>query len=221
MNVKKMEHIDVFIVGAGGFAAELTEYIVDNNNNTNKRINIKGYFDINIENYKKYDFKAPFLGNEVDYDFKEGSIVLIASGDSNLRKKVVENLQYKKIKFENFIHYSCLISRTSKIGKGNIICPNVIIGPNTVIGNFNLINYKTALPHDCEVGNLNTFSPNVQITGYCKIGNMNFFGVSSGCTPKTTIGNNNKIQAGVIVAKKVSDKSIVFSMEKIKSMKLY
>ena len=212
----------VYIIGTGGFAAELTEYIFDNNKYENSdEINIQGYFDLNDENYKRYNFHAPFLGDEKKYNFPKDAILYIAIGDNSIRRYVIEYFIHKDIIFENFIHHSCLIASSAKLAQGNILCPHVIIGPNTVLGEYNLLNYKTAIPHDCQIGKQNVFSPNVNITGDTIIGNNNFFGISCSALPNILIGNNNKIQAGVTVDKKITDNNIVFTMNKIKTMVLY
>jgi len=211
----------VYIIGAGGFASELTNYIIDNNNKTNSNIIIEGYFDVTEEQYRLYSFNRPFLGSEKEFKFPKNSNVYVAIGNSEVRYKVFDFLKNQNINFPNFIHNTCLISSSAKLGIGNIFCPNVIIGPNTSIGNYNLINYQSAIPHDCIIGNMNIFSPNVQITGYCHIGDDNFFGVSSGCTPSVHIGDNNKVQAGVIINKNISNGNIVFTTEKVREMKLY
>lgn len=213
---------EIYIIGTGGFAAELTEYILDNNNNKQSDVlSIVGYFDINEVKYKAYKFKAPFLGKESEYNFPKDSILYLAIGDNSIRQHIINYFQDKDVVFENFIHHSCLIASSAQLGNGNILCPHVIIGPNTVLGDYNLLNYKTAIPHDCHVGNHNVFSPNVNITGYTTIGTNNFFGISCSALPDIQIGNNNKIQAGVTVDKKITNDNIVFTMNKIKTMVLY
>jgi len=211
---------NIYIIGTGGFAAELTEYILDNNKQGNV-LSIAGYFDIDDKNHKIYKFEAPFLGKEKEYDFPKESILYLAIGDNSIRKHIIDYFKDKDVVFENFIHHSCLIASSAKLGTGNILCPHIIIGPNTILGDYNLLNYKTAIPHDCHLGNQNVFSPNVNITGYTTIGSNNFFGISSSALPDIHIGNNNKIQAGVTVDKKITNDNIVFTMNKIKTMVLY
>lgn len=216
------ESKEVIIIGTGGFAAELVEYIYDNNKNSNIQIKIKGYLDINDLNHKHYLLKEPFLGNEDDYEFASNQIVYIAVGNEKIRKNIMSKLIHNKnINFENFIHHSVKIPDSSSIGIGNIMVPNVTIGPKVTIGNFNVINYNCAIAHDCKVGNHNIFSPNVYIAGYCKIGNNNFMSISTSLVPSKKIDNNNKVQAGVVVNQDISNYNIIFSMEKIKYMPIY
>lgn len=209
------------IIGAGGFAAELTEYIFDNNRIKSEQYQIEGYFDVQRETYDAHNFAAPFLGSERDYDFSENDIVMIAIGDVSSRYKVANYLAQKGVTIETFIHHSSLVASTCKIGVGNIICPFCIIGPMTELGDYNLLNYQCAIPHDCVVGSYNVLSPNVHVTGYVQIGDCNLFGVSSGTKPAIKIGDHNKIQAGLIVDRNIKNNSIVFEMNKIKTMELY
>jgi len=211
----------IIILGTGGFAAELTEYIKSNNKYSKKQLEIVGYLDINKKNYFKYGFSAPFLGHEEVYTFKKDEFGIVAVGEENARQKIIAYLLKNNVKVINFIHHSAIVASSSKIGVGNIICPNVIIGPNVIINDFNILNYNCAIAHDSILGKMNIFSPNVQITGYSTIGSNNFFGVSSACTPNINIGNYNKIQAGITVSINVEDGNIIFSMDKIKKMKIY
>lgn len=211
----------IYIIGSGGLAAEITEYILQNNANNQEEITILGYFDLDEKQYTNYGFTAPFLGDEKKYNFLEKDKVLIAIGDVNIRTKAIEYFESINIEIESFIHHTSLIAGSSKLGRGNIVCPYTIIGPNTSVGNYNLINYQCAIPHDCKIGNLNVFSPNIQVTGYCNVGNRNLFGLSSGLKPGISLGDNNKIQPGLIVDKNINNNSLVFKIEKIKIMELY
>ncbi|MCL6271884.1 acetyltransferase [Sansalvadorimonas sp. 2012CJ34-2] len=211
---------EVYIIGSGGFAAELTGYIQDNNKIKNQ-LRIKGYFDVNTERYSQYNFPAPFLGSENNFNFHEGDLVIIAIGDLKIRSRIIENLKNKKVTIDGFCHNSSIVSSSAVLGSGNIICPNVIIGPNTTLGDNNILNYSSALPHDCTLGSENVFSPNVQITGYTTIGDKNFFGTSSCVLPNLSIGNCNKIQAGLVVSKNVENSRMVFKIEKTNDLPSY
>jgi sugar O-acyltransferase (sialic acid O-acetyltransferase NeuD family) len=212
---------EVIIVGTGGFAAELADYIYDNNKYLNEDTKILGYLDVDDKNYNLYDFAEPFLGSEDEYKFKDSDVVYMAIGNDTIRKKVIQKFQDMGLKFSNFIHHRALISKSVKIGIGNIFTPNVIIGPNTTIGDYNLFNYNTSIAHDCTVGDNNNFAPNIVVGGYCSIQDDNFFGISCGLTPNVTVGSGNKIQAGLIINKKITNDNIVFSTTPIKSMPIY
>ncbi|CAD7288710.1 UDP-N-acetylbacillosamine N-acetyltransferase [Campylobacter suis] len=180
-----------------------------------------GYFDIDDKNYKKYSFHAPFLGSERDFKFSKNDKVLLAIGEQKQRKKV---LQYfakseENVEFISFVHHSANIAKTAILGKANVICPNVVVGPNVILGDYNLLNYNSSIAHDCALKDMNVLSPNVCIAGYCRVGSENFFGICSGMKPSLSIGDKNKIQANLVLDRKLDDDNIFFSMQKTKVMR--
>ena len=52
----------IIIIGAGGHAAEIDEYIRFTKNKNKLDIMIAGFLDDNPENYKRYRFSAPYFG---------------------------------------------------------------------------------------------------------------------------------------------------------------
>ena len=90
---------EIYIIGTSGFASEVTEYILDNGD-----YNIKGYFDISEIEYKKYQYKAPFLGNEINFNFTSNDNVVIAIADYKLRNKIYLELKNKGVNFPNIFH---------------------------------------------------------------------------------------------------------------------
>ena len=210
---------EVFIFGASALAAEITEYINDNNINKkcNEKIKILGYFDAGTTNYKKYDFKAPFLGEEKDYTFKNTDLILVAIANIEVRIKIFKFIQNNKLNLFTFIHHSCFISTKSSIDDGNILCPGVIVGPNVNIGKFNIINYKASIPHDCNIGFNNIMSPNVQFTGGVSVKDNNLFGTSCTVLPNILIGSNNQLQASLLIDKSINNNFLIMSnIKKIK-----
>lgn len=200
---------EVFIIGAGGFAAEITEYIEDNNKKLNNKIKILGYFDIDDKQYTKYNFSSPFLGDERQYSFKDTDKIIIAIGNLDLRKKVIKYFSNINCNFYNFVHHTCMISQKAQIKEGNIFCPNIIVGPNAKIDKFNVFNYNVSLPHDVEILENNIFSPYVQLTGFVKIGSNNLFGTQVVITPNIKIGDNNRVQALSLIDRNLKNGQLV------------
>lgn len=205
---------NLYILGSGAVAAELTSYIEDYNKHSNlsDQYNILGYIDYtyNIDKYwVKYNFKYPVVFDIESYQPTGDEEVLIAISDIAFRNRMIDKLLHKDSKIASFIHQSVIIPSHIKLGKGNIIYPYCIIGPNTIIGDFNLITSYSFISHDCVVGNGNFFST-TGIAGRVKIGNDNFFGIKSTVIPNVSIGNNNLIQAGMLVDKSIKDNTTVF-----------
>ena len=208
----KIENFDkeIYIIGASGFASEVTEYIISNN-----EYKIKGYFDIDRKEYDKYKYFAPFLGNERDFSFKANDNILIAIADFNLRNKIYLNLKEKNVNFPKIIHKNTFISTSSIIEEGAIICPFVTITSNVKIGKNFHANIYSYVAHDCTIGNNVTFAPSVKCNGNIIIEDNVYIGtgaiIHQGKPNRPiNIGRGAVIAAGSVVTKSVKANMTVF-----------
>lgn len=203
----------VIIVGAGGHAAEIDDYIGFYNERENRQsetYDIIGFLDDNPKSYEAYAFTAPYLGSIKTHEIQVEVHYLIAIANITYRKPVIESLKAKGAVFTSFIHPSATISKSAVLGSGLIIAPNVNIGPNVQIGDFNMINSRASIGHDSVIGDYNFITPNVCFSGFTKIGNENMFGINSATIPAITVGSNNKIAAGMVLDKNIEDNTTVF-----------
>ena len=208
-----MSEVNIIIVGAGGHAAEIEDYIACFNKNTSESDNtyaIVGYLDDNPKSYKNYPFRAPYLGTIQNHHIEEDCRYIIAIANIKFRKPVIESMESRGARFISFIHPSATISRSAEIGKGIVIAPNVNIGPMVRIGDYNMINSRSSIGHDTIIGDYNFITPNVCFSGFTEIGNENMFGINSATIPNIKIGSNNIIAAGMIIDKSIGDNTTVF-----------
>ncbi len=201
---------ELYIIGASGFASEITEYILNNN-----EFKINGYFDISENDYKKYKYKAPFLGNEQDFNFSENDNVIIAIANYKLRDKIYQNLKSKGVNFPNLIHKTAFISKSSIIDENSIICPFVTLTSNIKIGKNFQANIYSYIAHDCIIGDNVTFAPSVKCNGNVIIEDNVYIGtgaiIHQGREDKPiVIGKNSIIAAGSVVTKSVKENITVF-----------
>jgi len=133
----------------------------------------------------------------------------IATGDNELRKKHYELIKnYTNKEPINCIHPKSLIE-TSKIGHGNLICPNAVIHIDASIHNCTIINTGSIIEHDCNVNSFSQISPNTTLCGYVNIGQGSFIGASSTLIPKISVGNDSIVAAGSVVTKDVQSHTMV------------
>jgi sugar O-acyltransferase (sialic acid O-acetyltransferase NeuD family) len=214
----------IFIAGTGGMAIDLTEFIEDNNEVFRKSLNIEGYFDIDNKEYNLYDYKAPFLGNEREFELSEDSQILLAVANVNLRAKLFHFFKSKKSSFPSFIHHSCFVSKRSKISEGAILCPFVTITSNATIGVGFHAHIYSYVAHDCIIGNFVTFAPSVKCNGNVEIEDNVYVGtgaiIKQGKHGKPLkIGKNAIIEAGAYVTKDVPEGQTVFGNPAIRFTK--
>ena len=203
--------IDVIVIGAGGHAAEIDEYIRYNQKITgNKDLNIIGFLDDNPDNYARYQHSAPLMGGVTDHKVIKGHQYIIGIAGLQYRRLFVDRYKDEGAQFLSVIHSGAYISESAIIGEGSIIGPNANIGPNVRIGKYTLINARCSIGHDTIVGDYNFISPNVCLSGFTEVGDENLFGINSATIPGIKVGNRNKIAAGMILDTNVGDGSIVF-----------
>lgn len=170
-----------------------------------------------INSWKEYQLAHSYLGLLEDYQVQEEDHFILALGNSEVKRKIVEIIKARNGKFMTLIHPTAIVAKTAKIGEGNILCPFVMIGPNVLLGNFNLLTSQSIISHDSKVGDFNFFATAL-LCGHTIVGDANYMGIRVTTVPDIIIGNRNKIQAGMIVDKNVGDDSTLFYRYKEKLM---
>ena len=131
----------VVLIGAGGHAAELMDYIdYINKSNKQMKFNIVGLIDDDKDNYGHYKFSSVYLGTIDDHVVDKNIGYLLAIGDIIIRKTIIKKFKSRGANFVGLTHPTALISSSAIIGEGVVISHNVSIGPNVVVGDFNVLN---------------------------------------------------------------------------------
>lgn len=126
------------------------------------------------------------------------------------RTQLLKDLNIPREKFCNFVHPSVMLSKSAKIGLGNVLLANVVVNCNAVIGDFNTVNSGTLLGHDIVVGNNNYFAGQVCVGSGLSIGNENFFGLNTSIRNGITIGNNNVVGMASNITKNVENNCVLY-----------
>jgi acetyltransferase EpsM len=201
---------NVILVGAGGHAAEIYDYVLLHNQiKPEEEISLMGIIDDNKDNYDHYAYRVPYLGTINDHQVTK-HLYLMGIANLEFRLKIVTSLWNKGAQFTGFIHPNALISPSATIGQGTVISHNVSIGPKASIGSFNVINSRATIGHDAFIGDFNFISPNVSLSGNTKIGAENLLGTNVCTIPNIEIGNHNKIAAGMVIADNIANNEIIF-----------
>ena len=200
----------VILVGAGGHAAELVDYIVFMNQKSEQEWEVIGLLDDSKSNYDAYDYNFPYLGSIKHHNVRNDATYIMGIANMKYRRSIIETLVGRGAEFTTIIHPTALISPSAKIGIGCVISHNVSIGPKAIVGDFNLINSRCTIGHDSHIGNFNFLSPQVVTGGFARVDNENFIGTNAAILPGIILGNNNTVAAGMIVDKKIDDNSTIF-----------
>lgn len=196
----------LILIGAGGHAAELRDYIRYNNLFSDREnMDVEGYIDDDHSTYEHYGYAEPFLGGIKDHEIRKDVNYLMAIANLKYRKQIIERFISEGANIVGFIHPTALISPSAEIDPTVVISHNASVGPKVKIGKYNMLNSRCTIGHDTVLGDYNFISPQVALSGNTKIGNGNLLGTNSATIPGVKIGNNNLIGAGAIVIKDVPD----------------
>ena len=208
---------NIIIIGAGGHAAELNDYIrLHNNIKPEEQIQIVGFIDDDATTYEHYDYESPFLGSIKNHKIDSNVFYLMGIANLKFRKEITENFIENGANFTGFIHPTVVISPSAIIDESVVISHSTSVGPKVKIGKHNLINSRCTIGHDTQMGEYNFISPMVALSGNTKIGDGNLIGTGSITIPAIKIGNNNKIGAGTVVIFDIpNDMTVVGSKPKM------
>ncbi|MCX7548868.1 acetyltransferase [Xanthomarina sp. F1114] len=200
----------VILIGTGGHAAEVREYIsYHNRNKPDEPMEILGFLDENDRLHKKYKYPEPYLGTAENHKVSVEVEYMFCFGNMSYKEKLVAQFREDGATFLTFIHPTALIAESCKIGTGVLISHNASVGPMAVVGDFNILNSRCTIGHDTIMGEYNFISPQVSLSGNTSLGNHNMFGVNSATIPGVSVGNNNTIGAGSIITRDVADDCVI------------
>ena len=198
---------DIIICGAGGFGREVACLI----NIVNMKFpmwNIVGFTDSDEKLWGTSNRYGNILGDDSIIEQWNSAInVVIAIGNPQIVKKIVNSIHNPYVSFPNIIHpdFNCVDKKSFSIGKGNIIQGGCSVSCDVCLGDFNVFNGSVVFGHDDKVGNFNSFMPDIRVSGEVSIGDCNFFGVGSIILQQIKIGNNIRLGAGSVLMTKPKD----------------
>lgn len=207
----------IAFIGSGEMARHIAHYMVEDN-----QFEIAGYFDdftpvgTIVNNY-------PILGklDDIICQYKLGVFheLINAIGFTRMlyRKDVFERFE-NDVPFGTFIHSTCLVDSTAKIGKGVVVFPFCILYLDSIIEDDVFVQIRSYIT-DSKVKKHTMISGSVSIAGRTEIGECCNIGISTTIiddvkvcdyvrTGGGTVVNKDIVEAGTYVgvpARKISD----------------
>ena len=201
----------VIIIGDGGHAKIVIDILYEMN-----KYDILGITSKN--NDKKEFYGLPILGNdEVLLEFKNKGIHNIAIGiggfkDNGLRTRVFDKFSLMGFNIVNVIHPKAIISKSVKLGKGNVIFAGVILNPDVKLGNNVIVATGSTIDHETIVEDNCLISAGVTIGANTKIGNGSLCALGSKIISDVSIGKSVLVAAGAVVVNNIKDGTRVFGV---------
>ena len=198
----------MIIAGAGGFARETLELLLQQQNPPE----IVYFFDdvdpdhISIhERYRVLKSTA-----EVKRVLSRDPSFCVGVGNSIARRKLFDLFISLGGNAASIVSPHAVIGiHGNTFGLGTIISTGTVITCNVTISRGTLINLNCTIGHDTVIGEFCELSPGVHISGNCKVGDNCSIGTGVVLLPRITLGNNVTIGAGAVVTKDVPSNSVM------------
>ena len=197
---------DIVIIGNGGLAKEIAEYI-DNINDSNPTWNLLGFSTNDPSQIGNYihKYKVLCLDKDIANWGKQLGLV-IGVGFPNRISEISEYfINNPNLYFPNIIHPTAFMAKYITVGNGNIITPGVVISTDVHIGSYNLFNWNVTIGHDTLIGECNVFNPGVNISGNIILGSRVLIGTGAQILQGLTICDDTIVGAGAVVTKNITE----------------
>lgn len=185
----------IIILGGKGTAVVVAEQIYDAQTKHNADVEFLG-FAFDDESFGNEINGFPVLGKtmeifekykdqpEVKFHFQMYRQDILPD-----RIRLQQSYGIPEDRFATFIHPTCTISRSAKVGVGTVIMANTVVNPNATIGKFCTIQSNALIGHDAVIGNYNFIAAHA-IVANLVMGDRNFIGINASTNNFITIGDD-------------------------------
>ncbi|MCV9981021.1 acetyltransferase [Burkholderia pseudomallei] len=201
----------LIVAGCGAFARELINW-ADDAAHAGIGQRITGFLDANPAALAGFPYRAEWLGDIDAYTPEDGDELIVAIGDPNAKRDVVERLRARGARFGSLRHPSAVVARSASLGAGVVLCPHAVVSADAQIGDFVAVNVLSSIGHDVKVGAYSMLSSHVDLMGHVETGERVFFGSGAKILPKVRIGAGAKIGAGATVMRSAPENAVLYTM---------
>ena len=207
---------DVLIVGCGGMALELYDYLCDDD-----AINFRGFLDDDPQAQAPGHLNLPLLGTTANYcPSSSHEAVLVGIGNAYSRSAVLKRLWARGISTPAYIARNAHVSPHASIAAGCVVAPFTVINHGSCLAPGVLVNIHCGVGHGAKVGSFSVLSPHCIINGDASIGDRCFLGTRSTIFPRTHIGSDCVVDSHTGVRRGASDKTFISDRGKYRQLRL-
>ncbi len=204
---------NIIILGTSGNCIDILDTISDINNTQRKNMyKCVGFLDDNELHWGKEFQSIKVLGPlHTATKYRDCSFVNGIGSSSNFWKKdvIISKTGISLDRFENIIHPTASVSRTSKLGCGVVVFQNATITSNVSIGNHVIILPNSVISHDNVIGNFTCIAGGVCISGCVVVGCSCYIGTNSSIIGSVKIGDYCLIGMSSVVLNNVEENTVV------------
>lgn len=189
------------IIGSGGHADVVTEAAFE------QFPNVKISIFCNYSNGKKAILGAPIVSYDNLHCALESERVtnyIIAVGQINLRRKLIEELDKSQAKPISVLHKTAVVANTAEVGLGVFCGPLSVVHSLSCIRDHSIINSMALVEHGSNVGKNCHIAPRATLLGNAATEENVFIGSNTTILPKIQISANVIVGANSLVNKSIT-----------------
>jgi acetyltransferase-like isoleucine patch superfamily enzyme len=136
-----------------------------------------------------------------DYDFYLG----LGYRHLSRKSEILHQLQAANRSAPSFVHPSCYLHPTCRIGDSCLIYPRCNIGHETELACGVLLDNSVVVSHNSYVGEATYCAPAVVLSGHTTVGNGTFLGTGTLVANNRRIGHQARVGIGTVVTQDIPD----------------
>lgn len=148
----------------------------------------------------------PVVGKNADaVRFVDEADFIVAIGDGEMRKQIMEELTTLGATFATLVHPSAILGSRVEIGEGTVVMPETVINAESVIGKGCIINTASSVDHNCQLGNYVHVAVGTHLCGMVTVADMTWVGAGATVINGIHVCGDCVIGAGAVVVKNIKE----------------
>lgn len=193
---------ELYILGAGGHG----RVVLDIAESMKKYERIRLFDDKPEEAGKGCGGSSVEGTRELLVEYAQGNSeaeAFVAIGSNEIRQRVQEYLEQKKVAIATLIHKNAVLSGEVQLGSGTVVMPGVVVNCGSILGKGIILNTACSVDHDNRIGNYCHISVGSHLAGTVTVGSRTMIGAGAIVKNDICICSHCMIGAGAVVVEDI------------------
>lgn len=199
--------MDLVILGGHGDGTVASQVISDLSK-LGKDINLLGFLNDHVE-VGELICGVPVLGKTTEWAALPENVYfhysLLSVGKMKERSELIKSFNIPDSRTVSLIHPTAMISDTTEIARGVLVCAYAVFQPGTKVGRCCSIRAGANIGHDVTIGDYSYVGPNSTLCGYSKLESGSYIAPNAVLRDKTTSGCFSVLGAGSVAYKNLPE----------------
>lgn len=143
----------------------------------------------------------------------------VAVGNTEVRRRLLEDLIQKGANIATLIHPNAVIGRGVEIGIGSVIMAGAVLNAECRVGRGCIVNTCASVDHECLLGDYVHISIGAHLAGTVKVGDGTWIGAGAIVNNNVIVTESCVIGAGTVVIKDINEMGTYVGVPARKLMK--